>query len=48
MLLASGVAYREDSNPVEVLMAGSGCKFRPEGTCQRGDNYYAETFENRQ
>lgn len=31
MLLASGVVNREDSNPVEVLIAGGECKFRPEG-----------------
>ena len=31
MLLASGVEYREDSNPVEVLIAGGECKFRLEG-----------------
>ena len=30
MLLASGVGYHKDSNPDEV-MAGSECKFQPEG-----------------
>ena len=30
MLFASGVGYREDSNPVEVMASGE-CKFRPEG-----------------